>query len=1417
MEDMPAFDLHETLSAWQHGTQNIDNEFDASQLDPDELNRRLDDISHILLTDPASLSTADAFDSLQSCLKYLESLEPSTIQRVGDVIVNGLERHAENVATDIEEANQANFDLDRTFLEMYTFLLYWLMMSAEKKAKSDASAKERANIGKPKKGRLGKSKLAQASDWDWPSQKLKALKVLFDIFSLELKRIWISSAERDAYINMVTKCTSLLLEDADNVKKGDLRAAIFDIWALAVINYNYSVGAQASVLLNLKSGEEHLAESMADFLELLARKHDTPTLAEDVLRDIGNMEFCEKDHSKIAKTFSKFLVRLADILPRQVLKQLVTLQVHLDSDSTSIRSAMIEVVGILIHNLLAVNNSEIAAGQLNTFYGIIQDRFKDSSAYVRVKVLQVLLKLTEPRVAGGTMTDIPVETRPAIVDLVIGRLYDKSSLVRKNAIKLLTKMMDTSPFVAFPKDDGKLNLTLFESRRNEIMQIITAKYPNEASAIADLFELSQHGAVAPAVNGGPSPSRNTDMNDMDLDSQVNLDKDHKRAQPERAPATNYEDDDMTAHSLAQFQKLLKYYTDAIKFCQQLMEAIPALCELLSSKIKSEAAEAMRFFVEAHGYSVEGANIGVRTMVHKIWDKDTDAESDKGIREDLIDAYERIHFKIVSLKTDRQNLENIVYNLIRLTEEMNLAELTSLEQLLSIMIVKERVQPEQAIIDCLWGIFGRRRTDATSARERRGAIMVLSMLAKARKDIIVDKTDVLLRVGLGDYGKEDMLLARFACVAFQMLGATERKKGTLSDAHKRLPMDNIIFQRIREMLLDAEASEHWFEFAEQGLNTIYLLSEHPDMVCGEIIKALTSRVLNVPTDVDDTADKMAADLTIAGRDDGFIMNGIQNSQSSSLPESRQVEEKMVYCDSLGLAKLCFMVGHAAIKQIVHLESIEVIWKRRKAAEDTAKTPGKRLAADELDNVTGSTEDEFTEAINYIREHELILGEESLLAAFAPIVVEICKQNSHFSSPLLQTHAVLALSKFMCVSSEFCDSNLQLLLTVLEKSKLPVVRLNTIIGIGDLTVCFNSLMDQNVGYLYKRLNDPDEAVKKNTLMVLTHLILNGMVKVKGQISEMAKCLEDENQRISDLAKLFFTELASKDNAVYNNLPDIISNLSQPAPAGVEEETFKSIMRFLFDFIKKDKQTENIVEKLVLRFKNADTDRQCRDIAFCLASLPFSSEKSIKKLVDGIPHYQDKLYEPTVWKHFQDILSKAKKAPRTDGKTILEEFERRLADLREKALEQQETVANAMATRAKHTKMMDGVPAPSDDMEEMPQDVLTEALAAMSFANGDSSPRDSSARGKTSKTAGKTRGRKAGPSRSKIASGRKRKPRSDDDDREEDVIQVETSDEENRPPPSARKDKYSSRSSTPKRTAGRTSSSRRVIAQELEDVPI
>ena len=83
----------------------------------------------------------------------------------------------------------------------------------------------------------------------------------------------------------------------------------------------------------------------------------------------------------------------------------------------------------------------------------------------------------------------------------------------------------------------------------------------------------------------------------------------------------------------------------------------------------------------------------------------------------------------------------------------------------------------------------------------------------------------------------------------------------------------------------------------------------------------------------------------------------------------------------------------------------------------------------------------------------------------------------------------------------------------------------------------------------------------------------------------------------------------------------------------------MKYIFTFIEKEKQAEAIVEKLCQRFRLTEEPRQWRDIAFCLSLLPFKSERSVKKLIEGLQFYRDKLHEPKVFERFQQILDKVR----------------------------------------------------------------------------------------------------------------------------------------------------------------------------------
>jgi condensin complex subunit 1 len=324
------------------------------------------------------------------------------------------------------------------------------------------------------------------------------------------------------------------------------------------------------------------------------------------------------------------------------------------------------------------------------------------------------------------------------------------------------------------------------------------------------------------------------------------------------------------------------------------------------------------------------------------------------------------------------------------------------------------------------------------------------------------------------------------------------------------------------------------------------------LCSEILRRKTKHVFQKP---------------ICPQSPGPIDKGEgSGALPSPPPESPQTNQK----PTLALSQLLFIVGHIAIKQIVHLELCELDFKRRKAEKEKAKAanaspikPG-AVDQDELDLIGGTTEDDFTEAMTHIRERELLYGENSLLSNFGPLVTEICSNNTAYDDEDLQAAATLCMAKLMCVSSEYCEKNLPLLITIMERSQNAVTRSNVVIALGDMAVCFNHLIDENTDFLYRRLNDDNASVKRTCLMTLTFLILAGQVKVKGQLGEMAKCLEDSDKRIADLSRMFFTELATKDNAVYNHFIDMFSLLS--AEKELEEDALKRIIKFLSSFIEK-----------------------------------------------------------------------------------------------------------------------------------------------------------------------------------------------------------------------------------------------------------
>jgi condensin complex subunit 1 len=103
-----------------------------------------------------------------------------------------------------------------------------------------------------------------------------------------------------------------------------------------------------------------------------------------------------------------------------------------------------------------------------------------------------------------------------------------------------------------------------------------------------------------------------------------------------------------------------------------------------------------------------------------------------------------------------------------------------------------------------------------------------------------------------------------------------------------------------------------------------------------------------------------------------------------------------------------------------------------------------------------------------------------------------------------------------------------------------------------------------------------------MVITHLCLNDMLKLKGEIVDICMLLEDEDDRIRDQVKLFLHELNSKgNNIIYNQFPQAIARLSKEF-ADLKVEDFENIAKELVQYIKLDSHTGHVLIQMCQKLK-------------------------------------------------------------------------------------------------------------------------------------------------------------------------------------------------------------------------------------------
>ncbi|XP_021310250.1 condensin complex subunit 1 isoform X2 [Sorghum bicolor] len=1078
----------------------------------------------------------------------------------------------------------------RNALKIYSFFIISIVLTEESAAESGTGAKVTAH------GR----KKNHVYAWNWEAQRGRIMSLVANSLEADLSLLFGPGGTDERYLSFVSKCTFVLCENQNVLKDEDTRNGLCRIiGAIATKHQRVSqISASVSHLIHkFDFTVPHLAEAVAS----AEKKFGDGSLAISLVREIGRADPKEYARDSVgADNVGRFLVELADRLPKLMSTNIGVLIPHFGGESYKIRNALVGVLGKLaakaFKDVEGDSNARLRSKQ--AMLEILIERCRDVSAYTRSRVLQVWSELCEEN-------SISIGLWNEVASVASGRLEDKSAIVRKSALQLLITMLQHNPF------GPQLRTATFEATLEKYKEKLQGMEPS-------------------------NPDKDEVANDCSP-GEVILGQDESVSDSCLASSQDQNDHDATIvdiTNLEQIRALVASLEAGLRFSKCITSLMPILVQLLASSSATDVENTILLLMRCRQFQIEGSEAALRKMLPLVFSQD------KSI-------YEAVESAFITLYTRKSPTET-AKRLLDLAIDCSIGDLAALESLVSSLVSKAEIS--SSTVSALWDYFCF-NINGVRPVQSRGALSILCMAAKSSPSILGAHLQDIIDIGFGRWAKEEPLLARTACLALQRL--SDEDKGKLINTSSR------VFAALQGLVTSFSIPEKiWYGAADKAISTIYTLHPAPEIFATETAKKSLSSVFSV-----------------LGNED--VSNGIETENDASLSSVSPSK----------LGRFLFVISHIALNHLVYIEN-----SVRKVQKQIRKNEKSQSTVDLQSDVSKSTEaqginaelglgatiDIAIESLAERAEKEIVCcsSKKNLIGHCGPFLSKLCRNLTLLQKfPDLQASAMLALCRLMIIDAEFCEANLQILFTVAESAPSEIVRSNCTIALGDLAVRFPNLLEPWTEYIYARLRDPSVSVRKNAVLVISHLILNDMMKVKGYINEMAVRIEDEDERISSLAKLFFHELSKKgSNPIYNLLPDILGRLCNQH---LKEETFCNIMQFLINSIKKDKQMEALVDKLCNRFAGVNDVRQWEYISYCLSQLTFT-EKGLKKLIDNFKMFEHALSEDSVMNHFRSVISKCKKFAKPELKVCIEEFEEKLSKVHQEKKEQEETTKNAEAHR-------------------------------------------------------------------------------------------------------------------------------------------
>ncbi|KTF89885.1 hypothetical protein cypCar_00032481 [Cyprinus carpio] len=1188
------------------------------------------------------LCILEYFDTAYSVLQHCRTVDVAVKEDTLELLIQVVRGLSVSLPTLLLSGSLSAVDRKQQLnaVKMSVFLLCKLTETLE------SDSYRETIVTAPSKGRK-KDKVAGKGLLQWDSERETILQCLTQLLQLDIRTLWSLSLVEEEFVSCVTCCCYKLLENPtiSHVKSKSTRDAIIHVLGIMVKKYNHMLGACVKVIQLLQHFEQ-LASVCAAAVASWSSEYGVKAIVGEIMREIGqkSSEELAREGSGV-KAFSSFLSELSTLVPETMIPNISVLLTHLEGESPSLRVAVCEVLGeVLVRVLSGDKLDDSARASRDRFLDTLQEHIHDAHSHVRARVLQVYARIVNSKA-------LPLCKYTEVMELTVGRLGDKSVHVCKSAIQLLAAFIAHNPYscklssVDLTKPLEKEMAKLKEMRDSQKEQV-----PVAVITAADLWD-----AMKPEL-------------EMTVKAQLEPGSEEEDNEDEEETGGDEERSDRdTALQIAQFLRESKY-RKAVGLCMRAHSLFPEssfFSDLADLNAETLIKTLATLFKGPEQVTPEAVSSDAPPTPQKEGGGNEGGESELKKQEMLVQYLKDTESFALQVERSIAVINNMLYwKTTTVVQEAVQFCVTAFE-----FSVANSVCGVRKMLPLVWSTDVTIK-DSVIQAYRRLYLNPHGDNTRAKAQTLVDNlSDLMIDASLGTvqcleeivqefFSSESALQTSVVQVLWERFSGKRETKalhrraavlllGMAARAEREVVLSNL--DTLCSVALGLVQSDpHWQTFMEQAVRLIYFLAESPDQLCSRLLQRSAHLLLEQ------------------------ITEGGEPNQSQLQESGSQGSEEQVNCVSL--AQVLSLCGAVAFWQVSHLErSVSAELRRRRGEkeekEEKEKAPANKKDAndscveEELGLVGASAEDTEVEFIRKICETEL-LSEGNMLSAFLPLLVKVCSSPGKYSHSQLTTAACLALSQYMMISPAVCKDNIRLLFTVLEKSPLPVVRANTIVALGDLTVRFPNILEPWTPNLYARLSDESASVRLTAIMVLTQLVLKDVMKVKGQVSEVAVLLLDPEPHIASLALNFFNELSAKDNAIYNLLPDIISRLSDPE-RGMKEEDFNTIMKQLFSYITKERQTESLVEKLCQRFRTAKTERQWADLAVSLSLLSVC-ERGFKKLQECWDCYSDKLTEPGVYQPLLSIAAKLRRRAKPQFKAHVEDYEKRLTAVHTKGLE-------------------------------------------------------------------------------------------------------------------------------------------------------